>query len=232
MFNAALTNLQLFGIGFGFGLAGPCLLVCAPALITYVVGRQRPWKQALRDIFVFLSGRFLAYLVLGYLAGLSGIILRRFCSLDLFALVKALGGVIIILLGIYVWWGREPFFWWRNCNTNRIFSFSSLFILGFIIGVFPCAPLLALLLEITLISKTALQGMFYALFFGLGTFISGFIVIGGLSGILIWLPMKMLKSKRSNLVFRIICALLLIWLGLELIFRLYPFSVYKTGVVN
>jgi sulfite exporter TauE/SafE len=139
--------------------------------------------------------------------------------------VKALGGVIIILLGIYVWWGRETFFWWRNCNTNRIFSFSSLFILGFIIGVFPCAPLLALLLEITLISKTALEGMFYALFFG-------FIVIGGLSGILIWLPMKMLKSKRSNLVFRIICALLLIWLGLELIFRLYPFSVYKTGVVN
>jgi len=99
--------------------------------------------------------------------------------------------------------------------------------LGFIIGVFPCAPLLALLLEITLISKTALDGMFYALFFGLGTFISGFIVIGGLSGILTWLPTKILKSKRSNLIFRIICALLLIWLGLDLIFRFYPYSVYQ-----
>ena len=232
MSNTALTYLQLFGIGIGFGLAGPCLLVCAPVLITYVVGRQARWKQALRDIFVFLSGRFLAYLVLGYLAGLSGIILRRFCNLDLIPFVKALGGVIIILLGISVWWGRECFPRLHKWKANTIFSFSSLFMLGFIIGVFPCAPLLALLLEITLISKTALDGMFYTLFFGLGTFISGFMVIGGLSGILTWLPNKILKSKRSNLIFRIICALLLIWLGLDLIFRFYPYSVYKAGVVN
>lgn len=232
MSNTALTYLELFGIGIGFGLAGPCLLVCAPVLITYIAGRQLAWRQALRDIFVFLSGRFLAYLVLGYLAGLSGIILRRFCNLDLIPFVKALGGAIIIVLGIYVWLGREPFVCLGKCKTGKIFSFSSLFILGFIIGIFPCAPLLALLLEITLISKTALEGMFYALFFGLGTFISGFIVIGGLSGILSWLPTKILKSKRSNLIFRIICALLLIWLGLDLIFRFYPYSVYKAGVVN
>ena len=232
MFDTPVTYFQLFGIGFGFGLSGPCLLVCAPVLITYVAGKQTAWKQALSDIFVFLTGRFLAYLALGYLAGLSGLILRQFCNLGIVPFIKALGGAVIIFLGIYVWLGREPLSWLHKCKANTIFSFSSLFVLGFIMGIFPCAPLLALLLEITLISKTALEGMFYALFFGLGTFISGFIVIGGLSGILIWLPMKMLKSKRSNLVFRIICALLLIWLGLELIFRLYPFSVYKTGVVN
>jgi sulfite exporter TauE/SafE len=91
---------------------------------------------------------------------------------------------------------------------------------------------LALLLEIALVSKTALDGMLYALFFGLGTVVSGFIVIGGLSGILTWLPLKVLKSKRSNLIFRIICALLLIWLGLNLIFQFYPYSVYKTGILN
>jgi len=227
-----VTYFQLFGIGFGFGLAGPCLLVCAPVLITYVAGRQATWRQALRDIFIFLLGRFLAYLILGYLAGLSGIILRQFCDLSLIPIVKALGGAIIVLLGIYVWLGREPIARLCKCKANTIFSFSGLFMLGFIIGVFPCAPLLALLLEITLISKTAFAGMFYALFFGLGTLISGFIVIGGLSGILTWLPAKVLKSKRSNLIFRIICALLLFWLGLNLIFRLYPYSAYKTGVLN
>jgi sulfite exporter TauE/SafE len=227
-----VTNLELFAIGFGFGIAGPCLLVCAPILIAYVAGRFATRKQALSDIFIFLLGRFLAYLVLGYLAGLSGLILRQFSSLSLTPLVKALGGAIIILLGISVWRGDAPFCSLGKCKTNTIFSFSSLFILGFIIGVFPCAPLLALLLEIALVSKTALDGMLYALFFGLGTVVSGFIVIGGLSGILTWLPLKVLKSKRSNLIFRIICALLLIWLGLNLIFQFYPYSIYKTGILN
>ena len=216
-----VTYFQLFGIGFGFGLAGPCLLVCAPVLITYVAGRQATWRQALRDIFIFLLGRFLAYLILGYLAGLSGIILRRFCNLSLIPIVKALGGAIIILLGIYVLWGREPIARLCKCKANPIFNFSGLFMLGFIMGVFPCAPLLALLLEITLISKTAFAGMLYALFFGLGTLISGLIVIGSLAGIFSWLPSRIVKSKRSDLVFRIICALLLVLLGSGLIFGPY-----------
>ena len=99
--------------------------------------------------------------------------------------------------------------------------------LGFIIGMFPCAPLLALLFEIALMSKTALAGMFYALFFGLGTLISGLIVIGSLAGIFSWLPAKIFKSKRSNFVFRIICALLLMLLGLGLIFGPYPYTEYR-----
>ena len=228
MFDTPVTYFQLFGIGFGFGLSGPCLLVCAPVLITYVAGKQTAWKQALSDIFVFLTGRFIAYLALGYLAGLSGLILRQFCNLSIIPFVKALGGVVIIFLGIYVWLGKEPLPWLHKCRADA----SSLFVLGFIMGIFPCAPLLALLLEITLISKTPLGGLFYALFFGLGTFISGLLVIGGLSGISTRLPAKILKSKKSNLTFRIICALLLMGLGLDLIFRLYPYSVYKTGVVN
>jgi sulfite exporter TauE/SafE len=230
MFNTAVTYLQLFGIGIGFGLAGPCLLVCAPVLITYIAGRQISWRQALSDIFVFLSGRFLAYIILGYLAGLSGIILRRFSDLNSIPFFKALGGIIIMLLGVYVLMGKEPLPWLHKHKANTIFKFGSLFILGFIIGLFPCAPLLALLLEIALVSKSAFDGMLYALFFGLGTFISGFIVIAGLSGILTWLPVKLLKSRKSNLIFRVICALLLFWLGLNLVFRFYPYNIYKTGV--
>ena len=216
MFDTSVTYFQLFGIGFGFGLSGPCILVCAPALIAYVAGRQATKRQALSDILIFLSGRLLAYLVLGFLAGLSGVVLRRFLSLSLIPWIKALGGLIIILLGIDVWLGREPFAWLHKCRANPIFGFSCFFGLGFIRGIFPCAPLLAFLFEVALISQTAMNGLSYVLFFGLGTFISGFIVIGGLSGIFTWLPAKILKSKKSNLIFRTICALLLIWLGFDL----------------
>ena len=219
------TCLQLFGIGFGFGLAGPCLFVCTPVLAAYIAGRQMAWRQTLSNIFMFLVGRLLAYLILGYLAGLSGIVLRQFCSSKLIIFINALGGIIVILLGIYVWLGREPFSLSGKCGADKIFSSGSLLILGFTMGALPCTPLLALLLEIALISKTALNGIAYALFFGLGTLASGFITITVLSGTLAWLPAKILKSKRSSLIFRTICALLLIWLGVNTIFC-------KAGIVN
>jgi len=213
------TLLQLFGIGFSFGLAGPCLLVCTPVLISYLVGKQANSKQALLDISVFLFGRLLAYLLLGYLAGLSGLVLRQFANSGLVSSLKLAGGIIIILLGIYVWLGREPLSWLCKRKAGAIFNSGSLFILGFIVGVFPCAPLLALLLEIALISKSPIGGMFYALFFGLGTFISGVIAVGALSGIFTWLAPKIFKSRTAGLLFRSACSALLILLGLNLIFK-------------
>lgn len=227
MFNTVITHLQIFGIGFSFGIAGPCLLVCAPILITYIAGKQTIWRKALGDIFIFLLGRLLAYLILGYLAGLSASLLRQFSSSNLISFFKPLGGIVIILLGVFVLTGKEPASWACKFTSKKISNFSSLFILGFIIGMFPCAPLLALLFEIALISKTAFEGMLYALFFGLGTLISGLIVIGSLAGIFSWLPSRIFKSKISNLVFRIICALLLVLLGLGLIFGPYPYTKYQ-----
>jgi len=212
-----ITFFQLFGIGFSFGLAGPCLLVCTPVLITYLAGKQVRLRQALVDISIFLFGRLLAYLVLGYLAGWSGFILRQFINSSLVACFKVSGGIVIILLGIYVWLAKEPLAWACKCRASTIFNSSSLFILGFVIGIFPCAPLLALLLEIALVSKSAWGGLFYALAFGLGTFISGFIVMGVLSGIFTSLPSRIFKSGTGNLIFRTLCAVLLILLGLRLI---------------
>jgi cytochrome c-type biogenesis protein len=212
-----VTFLQLFGIGFSFGLAGPCLLVCTPVLIAYIVGKQVRLRQVLVDISIFLTGRLLAYLVLGYLAGLSGLILRQFSNSSLVALLKVPGGIIIILFGLYVWVGKEPLSWVCKRGANTIFNSTGLFILGFVIGVFPCAPLLALLFEITLVSKSAWGGLLYALAFGLGTFISGFMVMAALSGIFTRLPSGIFKSKTGNLIFRTICAVLLILLGLRLI---------------
>ena len=218
MLDTVITFFQIFGIGFSFGIAGPCFVICAPVLITYIAGRKKTWRQALGDTFVFLSGRLTAYLILGYLAGLSGKAIRDFTASGIISLLQPLGGGIIIILGIFVLTGKNRDS--RLCRfiNTKASNFSSLFLLGFVIGILPCAPLLALLLEISLISKTALEGMIYSLFFGLGTLISGLIVIGGLTGIFSWLP-KTLKSERTALVFRVICGLLLIALGIRSFLR-------------
>ena len=214
MLNSLIAHLQIFGIGFSFGIAGPCFLVCVPILIPYFAGRQRIWRAALGDIFIFLLGRLSAYIILGFLAGLSASILRQFASSAFISFLKPLGGLIIILLGVFVLAGKEPASWACKFMSKKASNFSSLFVLGFTIGMFPCAPLLALLFEIALICRGPLEGMFYALFFGLGTLISGFIAIGSLAGLFSWIPAKIFKTEKSKLIFRIICGLFLILLGL------------------
>ena len=200
----SLTYFQLFGIGLSFGVAGPCFLSCTPFFITYLAGKKLKWGRGLIEALIFLSGRLFAYLVLGYLAGLSAELLKQFGSSGFILFLRPLGGVIIIIMGIFILLVKEPACCGHRFVADKIFTFSSLLTLGFIVGVSPCAPLLALLFEIAIISKSAFQGLLCALSFGLGTFISGFIIIAGLSGVIAWLPAKVFKSSLSLLVFRII----------------------------
>jgi len=255
MLNTFLTHLQLFGIGFSFGIAGPCFLVCTPILIAYTTGIRRKWRDALGDTFIFLSGRLSAYIILGYLAGLSGTLLRQFTNSGLAVFFNPLAGLVSILLGIFVLINREP----AHCadasahskiypaaqhpviqdgdrrgkmshqrkgrpgfSPDRLHNTGSLFALGFLIGVAPCAPLLALLLQIALMSSSALEGAAYTLSFGMGTSISGLIVVGVLAGFLSGFTARAFKSKKTNFIFRIICALLLMLFGVRFMFGHYP----------
>lgn len=216
-----ITHLQIFGIGFSFGIAGPCFLACTPVLITYIASSSRKWPEVFKDILVFLSGRLFAYVILGLLAGLSGILLRKFTSSNFSSHFQTLAGAVTIFFAILI-------LAYRNNNEracpaihSKIFNFGGLFVFGFLIGLSPCAPLLALLLNIALMSKNAFDGMLYALSFGLGTFLSGLITVGIIAGFLTRIPAALIKSKTVSLIFKVICALLLAALGLKLIFITY-----------
>ena len=91
------------------------------------------------------------------------------------------------------------------------------FIFGFVIGISPCPPLMGLLLEIAFVSKTFLQGAIYGLMFGLGTFLSGFIIAAGLSGILILSPKKIAMPIAATTIFRSVSAVVLILFGIVFI---------------
>ncbi|MFA6142811.1 MAG: sulfite exporter TauE/SafE family protein [Candidatus Omnitrophota bacterium] len=212
-----ITHLQLFGIGFSFGIAGPCLLICTPIIVTYAAASHRRWPQTLYKILIFLSGRLFAYMVMGCLAGLSGTVLRRYTDSNLVAFFKPLSGAVSIAFGIMLLTYREhadcPY---RKFDKN-IYGAGSLFLLGLAIGAAPCAPLLAVLFNIVLISKGAIQGLAYAFSFGLGTLISGTVAIVALTGLVKWIPSAFFKTEWSGLIFRIICAALLILFGVRLI---------------
>jgi len=217
MLNTFITHLQIFGMGFSFGIAGPCLLICTPVIVAYAAASHRNWAQTLSNIFIFLSGRLSAYLVLGYLAGLSGTVLRHFTDSNLSIFFKPLGGAVSIAFGILLFTYKER----ADCPYKKfnksVYGAASLFLLGFSIGMAPCAPLVAILFNIVLLSKSAFDGLSYAFSFGMGTLASGIIVISALTGAVKWIPAKFLKSEISNLVFRVICAALLILFGIRLI---------------
>jgi len=215
MVNSIITHLQIFAVGFSFGMAGPCLLTCAPILITYVTGSKRRWRDVFKDIVTFLSGRLLAYIALGALAGLSGSILRNFTSSGISAYLKPLAGAVTIFFALIILLSRDDH---ECCRTSsgELLNFGGVFGFGMLIGLSPCAPLLALLFDITLMSKGALDGALYAFSFGLGTLLSGLITIGIIAGVLTRVPAALVKSKAANMIFKVACALLLIALGVGL----------------
>jgi sulfite exporter TauE/SafE len=217
MDNTLITYLQIFGIGFSFGMAGPCFLACTPVLVAYITGSKNTWKEVFKDVFVFLSGRFLAYMLLGALAGLSGAVLRKFTSSGISPYLRPLAGVATILFAIIILANKN-----NNecaCRTvhGKIYNYTGILAFGFLIGVSPCAPLLALLFNITLMSKSALDGMAYAFFFGAGTFLSGLITVGAIAGIAARSSAAFIKSKAAKTIFRIACSFMLIALGIGLI---------------
>jgi len=85
-------------------------------------------------------------------------------------------------------------------------------------GISPCALFWRCFLKLQLYLKRRFRVYFAAFSFGLGTFISGFIIISGLSGVIAWFPKRFLKSNLSLLIYRAICALFLILLGISLMF--------------
>ena len=162
MVDNLITHLQILGIGFSFGIAGPCLLMCTPILVTYISGKQESWFKSFIDILVFLSGRLFAYFILGAIAGAGGSSLRSLTASGLVPYLTVTSGVISILLGLFVIFNKPDASCARKRSCANIYDFGSILLLGFIIGISPCMPLTALLFESALISKSALDGAMYA----------------------------------------------------------------------
>jgi len=201
MINNLITHLQLFAIGFSFGVAGPCLFTCTPIVAAFVASEARPWKRIFSDIFIFLSGRFIAYLILGFAAGLSGIFFRQIKGPSVSSFFKPLAGVVTIFFAAMIFIDRQE----GECLKPK----GAVAVLGFSLGMAPCAPLLAVLFDIALMSASPIDGLSYAMSFGIGTFLSGMIVISVFTGLIKFIPQKILRSRISRFVFKLVCAALL-----------------------
>jgi sulfite exporter TauE/SafE len=142
------------------------------------------------------------------------------------------GGSFIILVGLFVCFGKQlelsckclmpqfaeklSFFLQSDILEKDV---KSAIVLGLIIGLLPCAPLLAVLSYIGLISKSWVSSFWFSFSFGAGTFMSPLILLSIFAG---WVP-EFLKEKRANYlrIFSFFCGLIIIFLGIQLIGRAY-----------
>ena len=170
MFKVLIT---FFLIGLTFG-AGPCVVSCGPLLLSYIVGTKKNIASSIRVYLLFSLARILVYLALGAAIFFLGRFAMESLLGDISRYVLILGGAFIILVGVLTAFGRhlklKP---WQALQSNFIErDKKSIFIFGLVIGLLPCAPLLAAISYMGLVSKSLPDSLLYSLFFGIGTVVS------------------------------------------------------------
>ena len=186
--NPALLQQQttLFAIwllGASLGLTA-CTATCLPFMGTWILGRGGSQLQALRDTGLFVTGRILAYSLLGAIAGGAGVWLSQ-------AMRSGVGNAVIGLVSIAAGlWLLRSGKAHAPCGVARSAGGTPPLMLGFSLSLTPCAPL-ASLLAVCAAAGSIKMGVANGVAFGLGA---------ALTPLLILLPLISLfgKNLRDN----------------------------------
>jgi sulfite exporter TauE/SafE len=205
----ALLSLFVLGLSFGFG---PCLTSCGPILLPYFAGNRKDIRQSFLGYLVFSISRIFVYLILGILIFSLGSFFAQRILGELARIFFAIGGAFIVLLGLLTAFGfRLERGFCQALHRNLLQrDVKSIVALGLIVGLLPCAPLIALFSYIGLMAGSLGKSILYSLIFGLGTFLSPLLILSLIAG---FIPRLIKGQEIYNRVFSIICGLIIVYLG-------------------
>ncbi len=212
--------VSLFFSGLVFG-SGPCVISCGPVLLSYLAANGKDYRRSLGGYALFSLGRLIAYCLLG----LGIFFLGRFALervMEQYSrFVLAGGGGFVVVMGILTAAGRnvesKTFNFCRRALLER--DAKSITAMGVIVGLVPCAPLLAVAAYMGLASREWPMVLVYSLAFGLGTFISPLAVIPVFAGLIPRL--KFMQQPRVTGILNAVCGAVLVFLGIQLIRRAF-----------
>ncbi len=171
----------LLSMGMGLvSFASPCILPLIPSYVSYITGisfddlvgtemRRKHMRTALLHALVFVAGFTVVFVLLGATASLLGQLLIQYL-----AGVRIAGGVLLILLGLFVSDVIPIPFLQRDAKIHlkeRPAGFVGTFLVGlvFAAGWTPCTgPFLAAVLMQAAQSETMATGMVFLAFYSLG----------------------------------------------------------------
>lgn len=202
----SLLGIWLLGVSLGLTA---CTATCLPFMTTWVLGRGGTQMQVWRDTSWFVSGRIVAYVLLGAVAAGAGNWLGQ-------ALRGGMGNLVIgaasIAAGLWLLRSARKH---ASCRAARSAGGAPPMVLGFSLSLTPCAPL-ASLLAVCATEGSIERGMVHGMAFGLGA---------ALTPLLILLPLvsllgRSLREKREWVTrwIRWGAAAVLVVLGLRRIF--------------
>lgn len=210
--NNTLISFFVLGLTFGWG---PCLVSCGPVIISYIAGTGKNIPKALYVYSLFSITRIFVYLVLGPVFFFFGNFLFNKYLSDYFKYVFIAGGIFIVLTGLLLAVGKR--FELKFCRflQKNILEHDkkSAVIFGLMLGVLPCASLLAIFSLIVLTAKDWFGSLLLSLSFGIGTFFSPLLLLAIFAGSI---PL-LFKNKSCLRVFNLICGMIMAFLGVQLI---------------
>ena len=206
------NSLRLLIVGFTMGW-GPCLAYIAPLLLPYIGATKRNWQDGLKIGLAFSIGRLLALAILGGLATVAFSSINRFFPPQKSGWLYLIAAFFMITIGVFIILGKG-----FKMHIGKIIldkGTESIFLFGFLMGIAPCVPYVAILTYIACVAENAvLLGIVYAALFATGTAIAP-IVLGSLMGII---PEKLFRSTKLFKTFQVVCGLVPILFGFQLIY--------------
>jgi len=212
--NRIILNLFLAGLLFG---SGPCLASCGPILISYIAAAKKDIFKGFLTYVLFSLSRISVYLLLALIIFFLGqFTLERFLG-DYAKYILIIGGSFIVLIGLLTTLGRslriKPL---KSLHKSLLeHDKKSILMIGLVVGLLPCGPLLGIIAYVGLVSKSWVQSLIYSFSFGLGTFMSPLILLALLAGVI---P-QWLQDRKYYYIFRFICGIIIVFLGLQLIIK-------------
>lgn len=160
---------SVFLLGFALGLTA-CVATCLPFIGTYVLGKAEGRRSGMIDAGLFLSGRLLAYMALGALAGGFGAWFVKHLADGYGNLAIGVASLLSAALLLDRRAGSHA-----ACGKFQRKALSPV-LMGIALTLIPCAPL-ATLLASAAASHSAVHGALMGLVFGVGALLTPMLVL-------------------------------------------------------
>ncbi|NQT28522.1 MAG: sulfite exporter TauE/SafE family protein [Candidatus Omnitrophica bacterium] len=196
--------------------SGPCLSLCAPILVSYAAIHKKTFKDSFFSYLIFSLSKIFGYCILGVVCALGVKVIVSPLDAKYLDLLYLIIGCFIVLIGITAIFYRGKSFnpvcgWLHKGNIRNVG------VLGLLIGLAPCLPLLGILNYIVLVSDSHLNVIGFCIVFGLGTVISPLFLMILLSG---KLAQIFSKNDKLKIIIRILCGGIIIFLGGKIILQI------------
>jgi len=162
---------------------------------------------------LFSTGRLIALALLGGIATVAFSFINQFFPPQKSGWLYVIAALFMIVLGILIIMGKG----FKIHIGDKILhkGSESMFVMGFLMGIAPCVPYVAILTYIACIAENAvLTGILYGALFALGTAVAP-TLLGTLMGII---PGQLLKKDKLYKAFQVSCGIILILFGGQLIY--------------